>query len=77
MNCAVGSNPICPIGVVHLLVKINLRLSANYFCVALCFYGSSEEILPQLKSGVRRKPDSPKWVRVTKSLGNPGLRDMP
>ena len=30
----------------------------------------------QLKKGVRGEPDSQKWVRVTNSLGNPGLTIM-
>ena len=30
----------------------------------------------QLKRGVRGEPDSQKWVRVTKSLGNPGLAEL-
>ena len=28
----------------------------------------------QLKRGIRGEPDSQKWVRVTKCLGNPGLK---
>ena len=44
-----------------------------FFLLHYAFYGSREETVMQLKRGVRGKPDSQKWVRVTKSLGNPGL----
>ena len=48
---------------------------AKLFFVALCFYGSREETVTQLKRGVCGEPDSQKWVHVTKSLENPALKN--
>ena len=68
---AVRSNSMSHLCYSYVLVKMKLRSSTIYFRLAFYALQQLGEKLTQLKSGVRGKLDSQKWVHGTKKFGKP------